>query len=77
MRYVFVALLSAAMPGLAFAQPLTFEDALSRAETAPSVSRRADRPPSPPAGFPTPDLASVSTISPSRVHPPSPMPATA
>ena len=40
MRYVFVALLSAAMPGLAFAQPLTFEDALSRAETAPSVQAR-------------------------------------
>src|SRR3546814_18604489 len=37
MRYVFVALLFAAMPGLAFAQPLTCEDALSRAEAAPSV----------------------------------------
>lgn len=41
MRYVFVALLSAAMPGLAFAQPLTFEDALSRAEAAPSVQARS------------------------------------
>ena len=44
MRYVFVALLSAAMPGLAFAQPLTFEDALSRAETAPMAPPRAPRP---------------------------------
>ena len=41
MRYVFVALLSAAMPSFAFAQPLTFEDALSRAETAPSVQARS------------------------------------
>src|SRR3546814_12748597 len=41
MRYVFVALLFAAMPGLAFAQPLTFEDALSRAEAAPSVQARS------------------------------------
>src|SRR3546814_14630987 len=40
MRSVFVALLFAAMPGLAFAQPLTFEDALSRAEAAPSVQAR-------------------------------------
>lgn len=38
---VFVALLFAVMPGLAFAQPLTFEDALSRAETAPSVQARS------------------------------------
>src|SRR3546814_13080509 len=41
MRYVFVALLFAAMPGLAFAQPLTFEDALSSAEAAPSVQARS------------------------------------
>src|SRR3546814_6934969 len=41
MRYVFVALLFAAVPGLAFAQPLTFEDALSRAEAAPSVQARS------------------------------------
>src|SRR3546814_17187451 len=41
MRYVFVALLFAAMPGLAFAQPLTFEDALSRAEAAPSFQARS------------------------------------
>src|SRR3546814_4467380 len=41
MLYVFVALRSAAMPGLAFAQPLTFEDALSRAEAAPSVQARS------------------------------------
>ena len=40
MRYLFVALLSVAMPSFAFAQPLTFEDALSRAETAPSVQAR-------------------------------------
>src|SRR3546814_17613590 len=41
MRYVFVALLFAAMPGLAFAQPLPFEDAISRAEAAPSVQARS------------------------------------